>query len=297
MIKQVRAQINGTWHTLTLNTSTGRYEATITAPSVSSYNQANHYYPVTVEATDAGNNKKSIDATDATLGSSLRLVVKEKVAPVITIVSPTADSVLISNTPVINWKVTDNDSGVNADSIVLAIDGTDISNSAITKNAIEGGYNCTYTPTNALVDGSHTLIFNASDNDGNAASAVTISIKIDTVPPTLTISEPTEGLITNAESVTVSGVTNDTTSSPVTVTVNNESVTVNADGSFSTSVTFTSEGSHTITIIATDAAGKTTTITRNITIDRTAPVITGVTLTPNPVDAGATYIISVTVTD
>ena len=56
-------------------------------------------------------------------------------------------------------------------------------------------------------------------------------------------------------------------------------------------------GTNTITVVATDGAGKTTTITRTVTLDKTAPVIKSVTLTPNPVDAGKTFIISVEVTD
>lgn len=45
-VKTVQTVINGQTYTLTLNSSTGKYEATITAPSKSSYNQSGHYYPV-----------------------------------------------------------------------------------------------------------------------------------------------------------------------------------------------------------------------------------------------------------
>lgn len=56
-------------------------------------------------------------------------------------------------------------------------------------------------------------------------------------------------------------------------------------------------GTNTITVVAKDGAGKTTTVTRTVTLDTAAPVIKSVTLTPNPVDAGKTFIISVEVTD
>ena len=52
-----------------------------------------------------------------------------------------------------------------------------------------------------------------------------------------------------------------------------------------------------LTVIATDKAGKSTTVTRNVTLDTGAPTIRSVTMTPNPVDAGKTFIISVEVTD
>lgn len=55
-VKTVQATINGQTYTLTFNSSTGKYEATVTAPSKSSYNQSGHYYGVTVKATDEAGN-------------------------------------------------------------------------------------------------------------------------------------------------------------------------------------------------------------------------------------------------
>lgn len=295
-IKTVTATINGQATTLTLNSSTGKYEATITAPSKSSYNQSGHYYNVIVKATDTAGNTTTKDATDATLGASLKLVVKEKVAPVLAFTYPTAGAYITNNKPTVTWKVTDADSGVNSSTISITIDSGSKITDGITKTAITGGYQCSYTPSTALTDGSHTIKINASDNDGNAATQVQVQFKIDTVPPTLTVSAPTDKYITNNKTLTVSGTTNDATSSPVVVKVNGTAVTVASNGTFSTTVTLT-EGSNTITVVATDSAGKSTTITRTVTLDTKAPTISAVTLTPNPVDAGKTYVISVTVTD
>lgn len=195
-IKTVQVTINGVPTTLTLNSSTGKYEATITAPAKSSYNQSGGYYNVTVKATDTAGNSTSKDATDATLGSKLK----------------------------------------------------------------------------------------------------SVTFKVDTVPPTLNVTSPAEGLVTNNATVTVKGTTNDATSSPVTVKVNETAVTVDASGNFSTTVTLT-EGSNTITVVATDSAGKATTVTRKVTLDTKAPTITDVSITPNPVDGGKTFVIAVSVTD
>ncbi len=87
----------------------------------------------------------------------------------------------------------------------------------------------------ALADGSHTIKIDASDFDGNAATQKTVTFKIDTVPPTLSITAPADKLVTNKTAVTVTGTTNDATSSPVTVTVKlnsgtAETVTVGSDG-------------------------------------------------------------------
>lgn len=302
-VKTVQSIINGVTTTLTYNSSTGKYEATITAPSASSYNvNSGHYYPVTIKATDEAGNTATKDDTDSTLGSSLRLTVKEKPAPVITITYPTASALITNNKPTIKWKVTDDDSGVNPDTIGIAIDsGSKVTGSSIKKTAVTGGYECTYTPSSALADGSHTIKIDASDHDGNAATQKSVTFKIDTVPPTLSVTAPTNNLVTNKSACTVSGTTNDATSSPVKVTVKlnsgtAEAVTVNDDGSFSKALTLAS-GTNTITIVATDSAGKSTTVTRTVTLDTVAQVIGSVTINPNPVDAGKTYVISVEVTD
>ena len=302
-VKTVQVIINGAVTTLSYNGQTGKYEATITAPSKSSYNvNAGHYYPVTVKATDEAGNVTTKTDADTTLGASLKLKVKEKVAPAITISSPTAGSYLTTNKPTIKWKVTDADSGVNPSTIGITIDnGSKVTSDSITKTAVSGGYECTYTPGNALADGSHTVKIDASDFDGNAAAQKSVSFKIDTVPPTLSISSPSDKLITNKTAITVTGKTNDATSSPVTVTIklnsdNAEAVEVGADGAFSKALTLVA-GSNTITVVAKDAAGKSTTVTRTVIVDQTAPVIKSITINPNPVDAGKTYVICVEVTD
>ena len=302
-VKLVQAIINGQTTTLNYNSGTGKYEATITAPSTSSYNENDgHYYPVTIKATDDADNVTTKNDTDATLGSSLKLRVKEKVAPVITITYPTASALITNSKPVIKWKVTDHDSGVDPDTIGITIDSAGkVTGSAITKSPVSGGYECSYTPTEALGDGQHTIKVDASDNDGNAATQKTVTFKVDTIPPTLSVTAPADDSVTNNSSCTVSGTTNDTTSSPVTVTVklNNgaaEEVEVAENASFSKQLTL-AVGANTTTVVATDAAGKSTTVTRTVTLDTGAPVIHSVSITPNPVDAGQTYVISVEVTD
>lgn len=295
-LKTVQAIIDGVTTTLTYNSSSGKYEATVTAPSKSSFNQSGGYYNVTIKATDTAGNVTTKDGTDSTLGASLKLYVKEKVAPVLSFLNPTSGAYIITNKPTIRFKVTDDDSGVKSDSIAITIDSGSKITSGITKTAISGGYECSYTPTTALSDGSHTVKINATDNDGNAATQQSVQFKIDTVPPTLTVLAPVDGLVTNNKSLTVSGTTNDATSSPVSVKVNGTAVSVASNGAFTTSVTL-NEGTNTITIIATDSAGKSSTVTRSVILDTKAPKITAVTLTPNPVDGGKTFVISATVSD
>ena len=299
-VKTVQVVINGQTHTLTYNATTKKYEATITAPSTSSYNQNGHYYNVKVKATDEAGNSVTKDATDTTLGSSLQLKVKEKVAPVISITAPSSSAKLTNNKPVINWTVTDADSGVNPSTIKLIIDSQTIT-TGITKTQSGKNYTCSYTPTTALSDGTHTIKVSASDYDGNVATQKSVTFTVDTVPPELSVSAPVDNLVTNQSSLVVKGTTNDVTSSPVTLTIKlnrgtEQTVEVGSDGSFTKTLTLVT-GENTIVITAKDGAGKTSTVTKKVVLDQTAPVIQSVTISPNPVNAGATYTISVEVTD
>lgn len=291
-ISKVRVQINGTWHTLT-STDGKNYTATITAPGATSYNNAGGYYDVTVEAT---NTAGSVTTQTASGLAGLKLYVREKVPPVIAIITPSAGAYVTNNKQTIVFTVTDESggSGVNVDSVKVKLDGTEVSGvGRVSTNQFS------YTPATALSDGSHTVTINASDNDGNAATAKSVTFKVDTVPPTLNISAPANDLVTNTASVVVRGNTNDASSSPVTVKitlggVDQGAVTVATDGTFTKTITL-KEGVNTIAVTATDSAGKSSTVSRSVTLDTSKPVVKSAVITPNPVDAGASMVITVVV--
>lgn len=299
-IKTVRANINGTWHTLTYNSGNGAWEATVNAPGATSYNQPNGYYNVQVEATNDAGTKGTADGSTV---NGLRLVVKETVAPVITIVSPASGARVTNNKQPVVFNVTDEagGSGVDLESVVVKLDGNPVASNEITHSSITNGYSFTYTPASVLKDGPHTVSVNAADNDGNNAAGKSTSFTVDTVAPILNVTSPTDGLITNNASVTVAGTTNDATSSPVSVTIrlngtDQGAVTVGSGGAFSKAVTL-AEGANTIIVTSTDQAGKSSSVTIRVTLDTSVPVIKSATITPNPVDAGATMAISVVITE
>lgn len=313
-IKQVQATVCGQTVTLTLNAATGKYEATLTASSDSSFNQPGGYFPVTVKATNDAGTSTSADSAHATLGSSLRLFVAEKVKPTVQITSPTTSAFVINSTPNITFKALDSSngqasgySGINKSSLVLKINGSAVDTSSVTWSETSGGYIGSYTPSSALPEGNNTVSVDISDNDGNRAEQASVSFVIDTIAPTLIISSPAEGLVTNSPSLTVSGRTDDATSKPVSVSIKLGSVdvgevNVGSDGSFSKQITL-SEGANTITVTAKDRAGKETVITRTVTLDTSAPVIKSVVIkadgvsvsAASPVSAGTTYTITVEV--
>ena len=295
-ISSVRAKVNGTWYALAYDSASGAYKATVTAPGATSFKQSGGYYNVEIEAT---NTAGTTFTTSGTSLAGLRLVVKETVVPVITITSPSSGAYVANNKPNIVCTVVDeaNGSGINLSTLTVTVDGTSI---PYTTAAITNGYTVTATPTTALADGSHTIAVNVKDNDGNAAAQKTSTFKLDTVPPTLNVSAPSAGLITNTAAQTVTGTTNDATSSPVTVTISlngtsQGTVSVGSNGAFSKAVTLV-EGTNTIIITATDAAGKVSSVTRTVTLDTTVPKIVSATVSPNPANTGASVVISVVVT-
>ena len=298
-IQTVQANVNGTWHTLTYNPDNQRWEATITAPGATSFNQPGGYYNVQVQATNTAGTQGTADGSTL---PGLQLIVKETVAPVITITSPSNGARVTNSNQPVTFTVIDEagGSGVNLESVAVKLDNTPVSAGEITHSAVTNGYSFTFTPASPMGDGSHTVTVDASDNDGNAAEQKSTTFIVDTVAPSLNVTSPTDGLVTNNASMTVTGTTNDATSSPVTVTVQLNSqdqgaVTVEPNGSFSKSITLAT-GANVIVVTSTDQAGKSTSVTINVTLDTSVPQIVSATITPNPVDAGQTMVISVQIT-
>lgn len=125
-VKTVQYVFNGQTYDLTFDASTGEYKATVSAPQKSSYSQSGHKYGGSVVATDDAGNSTTITQSDATFGANLLLRVLEKVAPTLAFTYPTAGAYITNATPVIKFKVTDNDSGVNPDTIVIKVDGAKV---------------------------------------------------------------------------------------------------------------------------------------------------------------------------
>lgn len=311
-ISTVKVTVDGQEYTLSYNATSGKYEATLTAPSKSSGSnnsgqgvdigtnaQGLGYYPVSVAVTDDAGNVTSANSSDATWGNALRLKVLETDAPVAAITYPTAGARIITAQPTFTFTITDTGSGIDPTSCYIKIDTG--SAQAVTPTIVGGVASCSYTPAAALAEGSHTIEVYGSDYDGNEAVHATASFYIDITAPVLNISAPADNLKTNQAQLTVSGTTNDATSSPVTVviTVGATEYTPAVDsatGAFSQVVSL-SEGSNSITITATDSAGLTTTVTRTVVLDTAAPTIVSITITDNPTTTGTSYLIEVEVTD
>lgn len=254
------AQFNGQWYMLTYNEDARAYQTTIT-PDTFSGGQPDGYYDVTVEAT---NDSGVVVTTDGDNLLGLRLVVRETIQPILTLVSPEAGYVT-TNTPAVTWTAQDNDggSGIDPDSAMVKLDGKAVPAEQVSVTAGAGGtYTITYTPGAALAEGPHTVQAGISDNDGNTATMEANYI-VDTVPPALSALLSFEEVVVDPYTVTITGQTNDATAPPVTMTVmDNGAVaghpTVGPDGRFSFLLNL-EVGENNVTVVAKDGAGLTTT--------------------------------------
>jgi hypothetical protein len=131
-----------------------------------------------------------------------------------------------------------------------------------------GGENL-YTSPIQIPDGNVTITYYARDNASNQEDPNSLSLKVKTTLPQITILSPAEGSFGSTQSVTLTGRTEAGSS----VTVNGISAMVQPSGDFSTVVSL-SEGANAIQIIATDVAGNIGQTRLNVTLDTKPPVLT-----------------------
>ena len=294
-VESVKAKINGQTYTLTREGSTNQWKGTITAPEQSSFNEEGGYYPVEITAEDDAGNTKTVNPDNTEDPDiDLELVVKEKVAPIITILEPTSGQKTANKKQKVIFTVTDNDSGVDEDTITLQLAGETYHVSSFVKQSVSGGYRYEYTPAQDLPDDEYTATVNASDNDGNAAAEKSVQFEVYAAAPTLSVISPTDNLVTNQNTVQYQATTNGAT---LEVRVNGQPQTVSLQGGTATGTLTLQEGTNTIVSTATSETGIETELTRTVKVDTQEPVIEEVKLSKNPADTGDAIVITVTVTD
>ena len=251
-ITQVRVKLGDTWTVLTYNAATGRYEGTLTPPGTS-INQPGGYYSLTVEAV---NSSGQTDRLTGERYAGLRLVVREDVAPTLTLLSP-PQGWLTTSAPTVVFQAQDEagGSGIDPASAQASIDGAAV---PCTVTEAGGAYRVTIAAT-GLPDGPHTVTAAISDQDGNTATA-SAAYTVDTAPPVITMISPNLHRIVDWSEVEVAGVARDAVSGLAAVTVGGTAVTPSTGGHFSRVVPL-EVGVNQIAVAATDQAGLTSTQT------------------------------------
>ena len=210
-IATIKAVIDGQTYPLTLSDD-GYYVLAGTAPAESSANLPGGYYGVQIIAADEAGNETEINQEDGTWGSQLQLTAYESVKPTATITYPSSDSRINTCTPTITAQLRDNDSGIDPATLDLRINGgSKITQGApgLTLTPVEGGYDLSYAVPTALDEGQTTISVGVSDKDGNAADPASITCTIAVTAPTLSLSSPADGLITNQARTPIIGTGSD----------------------------------------------------------------------------------------
>jgi PKD repeat protein len=171
-----------------------------------------------------------------TAGASFVLTLD--LAPVVTIVSPANGSVLTTPAAAV------------AGMVVSAAGAAGVSQVTVNGTAatLAGSQ---FAATVALREGVNRILVSAVDALG-VSGAAAVTVTLDSVPPTLTVSAPANGATVNASSVNVTGQASDD-SSAVSVTVNGQPAAVQ-NGTFGSAVALV-EGANLIAVVATNGAG------------------------------------------
>lgn len=267
------------------------------APAISSWPQPDHVYTISLYAEDEAGNTTTMTASDPVYGDQLKIRVLEKSAPIATILTPTAMSVFGSNSITVSLAMEDvGDSGINLSSVAFVLNGVERASELSWTNT-GGVYSAIYSANN-LNDGINSISFSVMDNDGNESEEASVTFIVSTVAPTLEITSPAEGIITNSETVLVSGSSSIVTSGVVitSITVNGTEIPILENNSFSYEYSLV-EGENLITIVSTDSAGNSTQVLRHVVRDTLAPIITDVSAESTVVDASGMIRVTFRVVD
>lgn len=118
------------------------------------------------------------------------------------------------------------------------------------------GLTTTYTDINIIFGNSYYYYLKAFDTQGNysePSNEVSVTVH-DTIPPTINVSYPEDGTITDHSSINIIGTVSDKESGINKLTINGSDVTLNTSGSFDFTINL-NKGDNIINLVATDKAG------------------------------------------
>ena len=235
---------------------------------------------------------KAYDAA-GNVGTSAPIVLNvDNTAPSTSITAPANGTIINTSSLVISANASDNaglqkvDFYYDSDTLI----GTDTS-APFTIN-----WNISAVPS-----GNHTLYVVATDKAGNSNASSSISVTLDNVPPTVALTNPSNG-------AAVTGVVNLAVNATDAVGVqkvqyyrdSNVLLGTSSSAPFGLSwdSTAVTTGGHTLFAVATDLAGNTaTSATISITVDRTLPAVSMTAPSSNAVVTGTAVTVSATASD
>ncbi|NRD50279.1 hypothetical protein, partial [Corallococcus exiguus] len=199
---------------------------------------------LTVSVLDAAGNASTASVT----------VVRDSTAPQLVVTSPS------SNARIGALSVKVRGTAKDATPVVLTLNGTAVPLTA------DGAFEVTH----ALTQGANTLLLRLTDAADNLTEQ-TLQLRANATLPTLSLTAPVDGLVTEQTSVTVRGTASAADSTDtVTVVVAGALAATLPDHSFQRTVQL-SPGTQTLTVVAMDSYGLRTESTVNVTRNATLP--------------------------
>lgn len=156
---------------------------------------------------------------------------------------------------------------LTAPTVTLAATDAGGSGVAATYYRWDSGSYAAYTAALTASEGTHTLSYYSTDNQGNAESAKSLTVKVDTGNPTIAVDDAIYLQTAVATTKTLTGTVTDAGSGIQSVTVNGTAATVDALGNFSATLTLV-HGQQTLTATVTDVAGRTASATKAVYFKR-----------------------------
>ncbi|HET7630525.1 MAG TPA: Ig-like domain-containing protein, partial [Candidatus Saccharimonadales bacterium] len=181
--------------------------------------------------------------------------------PKINVTAPKANSYTNNNKPSIGLSYSDIGSGVDTHTIRVLANEQQLD---IDCDAKDDEAHC--TPKAALPDGKTGIKATVKDYASNVSEPAKVIFTVDTVPPTITVTQPQNDAYTNKPQLTIAGSLSETAS----LMVDGAPVIPNLNLSFSYTIKLT-EGVNKFELTATDLADNAASISRTITLDTTPP--------------------------
>ncbi len=185
-------------------------------------------------------------------------------APLVTIVSPAA-VVIGDDRPQLRADYLDDGSGIERASVLVTLDGVDVTDSCIAGDSTVACQPPTLGP------GPHVLGVEVEDKVGNLAQASrAFEIVFDDSPPSLAVSSPQDGALVATPTLTVTGSATD--DDAVAAVLVNGVEALLAGGSFTAAVAIP-EGESSIAVVAMDRAGQRSETSLTVVLDSTPPAL------------------------
>lgn len=268
--------------TVTVNGTAATYDAATGHWSASGIALGEGANIITVVATDAA---PAANSREARINVTRRT--PDRDAPVVTITSPLTS--FETYDAAINVAGTATDDGLNATGVQrVTVGGREAAYNSTTKQWSLAGLELAYGENNIVVvatDGASPA------HEGQAQVRVT---RLRIPPPVLTVSNPRNGSVYSAGTITVGGTVSSISHDPLTVTVNGATAAVSG-GSFTKTITL-ADGANTITVVAADSLEQQTQVSLSILRDQTPPAISFLNV-PSTVQPGGSYQIQADASD